>query len=137
MVTVFRKLDGSWSSVRDDNDQILTFESAELLATTEASRDVTITPELISYIRYSNEFDDFCRVKIRFAEPDRGIYGIDLLPLTERNATELLDDQKILLVKRRERGINAVRLYRHLHGGSLRDAIDGLARLEATEVHQR
>lgn len=111
-------------------DSFLTRDEAREFASRECHRDLIDTASTISYVRYTDDFDDYCRVQINFDDQERGTYTIRLLPLNEREPIEMLDDAKIKDVAGRDRRLNAVRLYRHLYQCSLADAMQKVAELE-------
>jgi hypothetical protein len=121
------------SACEDSEDGYVTREEGREFASRECHRDLVETASTISYVRYSADFDDYCRVQINFDDQERGTYTIQLLPLNERVPSEMLDDAKIKDVARRDRRLNAVRLYRHLHQCSLGDAIKRVAELERND----
>lgn len=121
------------SACEDDEDGFLSREDGRAFAARECHRDLLETESVISYVRNAEDFDDFCRVQISFDSQERGTYTIQLLPLSEREPDEMLDDAKIADVARRGRRINAVRLYRHLHQCPLAEAIQGVAGLERND----
>ncbi|MCU0721365.1 MAG: hypothetical protein MUC83_16765 [Pirellula sp.] len=118
------------SASEGSEDDFLTRDEAREFASRECLRDLIETVSAISYVRYTDDFDDYCRVQINFDDQERGTYTIQLLPLNEREPSEMLDDAKIKDVAVRDRRLNAVRLYRHLHQCSLADAIQKVAELE-------
>ncbi len=118
------------SACEEGEDGYLSREEGRVFALRECHRDLIETASAISYVRYTDDFDDYCRVQIIFDSQERGTYTIQLLPLNEREPDEILDDAKIRDIARRDRRLNAVRLYRHLHQCSLGDAIKNVAELE-------
>lgn len=118
------------SASEDSEEGFLTRDEAREFVSRECHRDLIETDSTISYVRYTDDFDDYCRVQITFDDQERGMYAIQLLPLNEREPSEMLDDAKIKDVAARDRRLNAVRLYRHLHQCSLADAIQKIAELE-------
>ncbi len=118
------------SAVENNGESFLTRDEANAFAVRDSHRDLIVVDSLISYVTYSGDFDDYCRVQITFDERDRGTYTIQLLPLEDRTAKELVDDSKILAIAKRDRRLNAVRLYRHHHRCTLAEAIERVAELE-------
>lgn len=125
------------SACEDDAGSYLSRQQGRVFAARECHRDLIETASLISYVRYAEDFDDFCRVEISFDSQERGTYTIQLLPLNERASDERLDDAKIAEVARRDRRVNAVRMYRHLHQCSLAEAIQGVVELERNSDNVR
>ncbi len=99
--------------------ECLTRAEAESFARNEATRDLTSTPDLITYVTFHEAFADYCRVEIEFSEPDRGEYGIRLLPMAERLTSEMIDDNTIKAVAKQGSMLNAVRMYKNLHSVGL------------------
>ncbi len=127
---LFGKKNAALSSVTDNDDAALTYQDAMLLGRCESVRDLRASSTEIAYVRFCQDFDDYCRVRIHFEKSDCGVYTIELLPNCERLNEEQLTNQKILQLARLDRRLNAVKLYRHLHQCSLQDAIVRLAELE-------
>lgn len=129
MMSLVLKADGTYCSVRDENDAVLSYDAAQKLAAQEAMRDLQTTDQAISYVLY--RYDDYHRVTITFDDSKNGVYEIRPLSWTERSPEERIDERRILEVARQDRRMNAVRLFMRLHGCSLRDAILGVANLES------
>ncbi len=58
------KADGTYFSVRDENDAVLSYDAAQKLAAQEAMRDLQTTDHAITYVLYRN--DDYHRVDNHF-----------------------------------------------------------------------
>lgn len=108
------------------SEEYLSRAEAELIASQESLRGLTVTATRIEYVRYCSDFDDFCHVQIQFLDANRGVYEIRLLPISERLESEMLNDEHIASVARHGRRLNAVRLHRHLHSTTLIEAIDAV-----------
>ena len=118
------------SASEDNEDGFFTRDDAREFARRECHRELIETASTISYVRYAADFDDYCRVRINFDDQERGTYTIQLLPLNEREPSEMFDDVKIKDLATRHRRLNAVRLYRHLHQCSLANAMQKVAEHE-------
>lgn len=61
----------------DDLSEFLTYEEAKELAESQAKRDLQVSDKFIRYVTFENNFQDFCRIEIQFAEPNTGSDDVD------------------------------------------------------------
>jgi hypothetical protein len=129
---IFKLTDGCFKSSPDDPGiEVVPRHVAEKIARLEAIREFTAADDRISYVAYLDMFDDYCEVTIRFDGLGNGTYACRLLPIADRLQAEVLDDAKIRRIALNGRKLNAIRLYRHLHGVGIKDAVDAVAELES------
>jgi hypothetical protein len=116
---------------QEDEYQIeyLTREQALAAAREQATRDLTESESVISYVAFVPGFEDYCRCEFRFEPPHGWAQSCRMLTTAERTPDEQITDDRILAVARSGNVISAIRLYRGLHGVGLAEGKAGVERL--------
>jgi len=127
-----RRQSASAGDVESEEQEYLTYEEAREIAERDAKRALSFAPEKITYVCHEKGLADYCRIDIAFAEPDRGLMTLQLLPLAEREEDEMLTDDHIREVAQSGRTIAAIRLYRFLHSVGLKEGKEAIDRYRAT-----
>jgi len=120
--------------------EYLTREQAIANAREQASRDMSESESVISYVAFVPEVDDFCLCEFRFEAPHGWLRSFRMLKPAERKPDEKITDDRIRAVAQAGDVLSAIRLYRGKYGvglfeakaeverlhGSLREALDAI-----------
>jgi hypothetical protein len=98
------------------------YDEALQFAKFEAKRIIQANRTAIRYVKYEDFFKDYCQVNFDFAAANRSSMMMQMLPLDQRQADELLTDDHIMSVARDGHFLDAIRLYRLLHSADLATA---------------
>ena len=118
-------------SDEDDEYQIeyLTRDQATAAAREQATRDLTESESVISYVAFVPFLEDSCQCEFRLESPNGWVQSCRMLTPVERTPEEQITDDRIRAVAQAGNVITAIRLYRGLHGVGLAEGKVGVERL--------
>src|SRR2546422_146361 len=96
----------------DDCDEVERFTQQQALAaaTTEALRDLTVSDDVIRYVAFVPEFDDFCECEF-FREEAGWFKVVGLLELSKRLPGEEITVERIIHLAMNGKKVSAIRMY--------------------------
>ncbi len=106
-----------------------THEQAVTSARQQATRDLSETAAVISYIAFVPSLEDFCHCEFRLEAPHGWVHSCRMLTAEERRFDETITDFHIRQIALSGNMISAIRLYRGKYSIGLAEGKMGVERL--------
>lgn len=99
-----------------------TYEQAIAIARQQATRGLSESESIISYVAFVPGLEDFCRCEFRLEAPHGWVQSCQMLKQEEREPDEQITDARIREIALSGNAITAIRLYRGKYNVGLAEA---------------